>query len=205
MELVDRLTRLPHPADRVAGDEAGAGMGRLASLVRGAAGSSPHLAALIRRQGPWLREVASEPEAALAGILHEAAHGDGPAGPRLRVGKQRLGLLTALCDIGGVWPLETVTGALTAFADAAVEAALRDGLAAEFRRGTLAEDPQVFALAMGKMGAGELNYSSDIDLIMLFEHGPTATYGDRRAAVLRGRVPFQGRRLPACRRIATHR
>ena len=55
--------------------------------------------------------------------------------------------------------------------------ALTGGVAAEIRRGRLPgavpEDAQIaggmVALAMGKMGAGELNYSSDIDLICLFD------------------------------------
>ena len=185
MDLAHRTTRLPVPADRAAGREAAAGLGALAPLVEGAAGASPYLASLIRRQGHWLREAAGDPESALAALLAEAAGGDGPAGDRLRRTKQRVALLVALCDLGGAWTLEEVTGALTAFADAAVEVALSEALDAERARGRLDGDPRLFALAMGKMGAGELNYSSDIDLILLFEHGAPDTYADRRAAVLR--------------------
>jgi [glutamine synthetase] adenylyltransferase / [glutamine synthetase]-adenylyl-L-tyrosine phosphorylase len=83
----------------------------------------------------------------------------------------------ALADLGGVWPLEDVTGALTRLADTAVATALRAELDPLVARGKLpgmteadlATACGMVALAMGKMGAGELNYSSDIDLIMLFD------------------------------------
>ena len=185
MDLAGRIARLPHPADPEAGREAARDFGALAPLVEGAAGSSPHIAGLVRRQRGWLREAAGDPEAALAALIANARDGGGKAADRLRIGKQRLGLLVALCDLGGVWSLEEVTEALTAFADAATDAALGEALEAERARGRLAGEPGLFALAMGKMGAGELNYSSDIDLILLFEHGPPAGYAERRAAVLR--------------------
>ena len=185
MDLSGRITRLPHPVDPDAGREAAGNLGALSPLVEGAAGSSPHLAGLVRRQGAWLGEAAGDPEAALATLVADARSGEGKAADRLRISKQRLGLLVALCDLGGVWSLEEVTGALTAFADAAVHASLEEALDAERARGRLEGDPRIFALAMGKMGAGELNYSSDVDLILLFEHGPAARYAERRASVLR--------------------
>ncbi|MFZ1728422.1 MAG: glutamine-synthetase adenylyltransferase, partial [Albidovulum sp.] len=79
--------------------------------------------------------------------------------------------------LGGVWTLEEVTGALTGLADKAVDTSLRVLVAEEIRRGKIpgavredaATAAGVSALAMGKMGAHELNYSSDIDLICLFD------------------------------------
>ena len=95
----------------------------------------------------------------------------------LRRMKSEAALLIALCDIGGVWPVMRVTAALTDLAVASVQAALRYLLRQEAARGRLAppnpERPRtgsgLFVLAMGKMGAGELNYSSDIDLIVFFD------------------------------------
>jgi glutamate-ammonia-ligase adenylyltransferase len=94
----------------------------------------------------------------------------------LRRAKADVGLAIALADIAGVWDLIEVTRALTELADMAVESALgfllRD--AAGAGRMTLrdAADPTVggglAVLAMGKMGAHELNYSSDIDLMFFF-------------------------------------
>ena len=160
-------------------------MGALGPLVEGAAGSSPYLARLVRKHGDWLRDSSADPESVRDALVEEARSGPGKAAERLRTGKQRLALLVGLCDLGGVWSLADVTGALTAFADAATEAALDEALHVERVRGRLTDDPGLFALAMGKMGAGELNYSSDIDLILLFERGEVAGYADRRAAVLR--------------------
>jgi glutamate-ammonia-ligase adenylyltransferase len=96
---------------------------------------------------------------------------------RLRRMKSDASLLIALADIGGVWPVMRVTAALTALADATVGAAARHVLSDAAERGRLRPaDPArpedgsgLIVLAMGKMGAGELNYSSDIDLIVFYD------------------------------------
>ncbi len=174
-----RLTRRPIPFDR----DAGAGVARsfadlgpdLALLLAGAAGCSPYLNGLMAREGDWLRSaLVIAPETAFADLLAplDTVPLDG-LGPALRVAKRRVALLTALADLGGVWRLEAVTGALTTFADCAVDLSMRALIADEVRRGKLPGDAGPCAgmvtLAMGKMGAGELNYSSDIDLICLFD------------------------------------
>ena len=96
---------------------------------------------------------------------------------RLRVTKRRAALIIALADIAEIWPLARVTGALSALADASLSAALGHLLteAAASGRIELAhpqapeQDSGVIVLGMGKLGAHELNYSSDIDLIILFD------------------------------------
>src|SRR5204863_3282171 len=95
----------------------------------------------------------------------------------LRRAKAEAALLIALADIGGVWPVEHVTRALTEFADAALGAAVRYLLRGSAANGKLKpSDPAkpeqgsgYVVLAMGKMGAFELNYSSYIDLIVLYD------------------------------------
>ncbi|WP_421724210.1 bifunctional [glutamine synthetase] adenylyltransferase/[glutamine synthetase]-adenylyl-L-tyrosine phosphorylase [Bauldia sp.] len=95
----------------------------------------------------------------------------------LRQAREEVALLTALADLGGVWGLSEVTGALSKFADAAVGAAANFVLveAHNAERLTLpdpgrpAEGSGWVILGMGKYGADELNYSSDIDLIVLFD------------------------------------
>ena len=95
----------------------------------------------------------------------------------LRRAKAEAALLIALADIGGVWPVERVTRALTDFADAALGAAVRYLLRGAAAQGKLKPvnpaNPEqgsgYVVLAMGKMGAHELNYSSDIDLIVLYD------------------------------------
>jgi [glutamine synthetase] adenylyltransferase / [glutamine synthetase]-adenylyl-L-tyrosine phosphorylase len=146
--------------------------------------ASPYLWDLIRAEPARFLDVAeAEPDARFAALLAEvvrvgdAAATDAAVMTALRRLKSEAALLIALADIGGVWPVERVTRALTEFADAAVGAAVRVLLRAAVAQGRLrVRDPArpeagsgYVALAMGKMGAHELNYSSDIDLIVLFD------------------------------------
>ncbi|MGO4411085.1 MULTISPECIES: bifunctional [glutamine synthetase] adenylyltransferase/[glutamine synthetase]-adenylyl-L-tyrosine phosphorylase [unclassified Brevundimonas] len=143
--------------------------------------ASPYLAGLVRRWPERLRQILeTAPGTRLAEILAATDAIDGPADEAkapLRWLKAELHLLTALADLGGVWDLDAVTGALSRFADATAQAALRCLAHDQRRRGKLisaADDPRgpvpgLFVLAMGKGGAFELNYSSDIDLSLFFE------------------------------------
>jgi glutamate-ammonia-ligase adenylyltransferase len=195
-----RLRRCPHPFDRAAWAEERARHADLgpevADLIGAAASASPFLRGLARAEGAWLRAaLAAPPEGVVPSLLAALAEvpPDGLAGA-LRAAKRRVALYAALADLGGVWPLEAVTGALTALADRAVDLSLRALVAEEIRRGKLpgqgpddaATAAGMVVLAMGKMGAGELNYSSDIDLICLFDaarYGAEA--GEARAAFIR--------------------
>ena len=182
MTLAARITRLPIPFDPHAAAGLRADLAGFApevmELLAATAGCSPYLRGLMLREGDWLRQAVEVPEAALQATL-SAADGLTPdALPlALREAKRRVALLAALCDLGGVWPLEQVTGALTRLADTSVHLSLTALVAEEIRRGKLpgatpddaATAGGMVALAMGKMGAGELNYSSDIDLICLFD------------------------------------
>ena len=144
--------------------------------------ASPYLASLVRRDPCRLDAIlADEPDARLGDLLARTVQAAGlayeEAQAALRILKQALHLLTALCDLGGVWDLDQVTGALTRFADAAVAAALTVAARAELEAGRLirlgegAEGPVPgwFCIAMGKQGAFELNYSSDIDVSVFFD------------------------------------
>ncbi len=111
------------------------------------------------------------------------AEDDAEAQKILRTMKREGALLIALADIGGVWQLGEVTHALTKLADTAVQAAVDRALRAAAAAGKIKLDRNepgkgsgYIVLAMGKHGAGELNYSSDIDLIVLFER--TAPLGE---------------------------
>jgi glutamate-ammonia-ligase adenylyltransferase len=182
MTLADRIRRLPLAHDPAAAADLRASLPglepALLDLMAATAGCSPYLRGLMQREALWLPEATADPEAALDAALAAAGRAEWDALPAaLRQAKRRVALLAGLCDLGGVWPLETVTGALTRLADLAVHLALTGGVAEEIRRGRLPgavpEDAAaaggMVALAMGKMGAGELNFSSDIDLICLFD------------------------------------
>ena len=201
MSFAARLTRCPIPLDPAQAEDVRARFAAepsgIVELLAGTAGCSPYLAGLILREADWLdAALAGTPEAALAGALAvTAAEGSESLGPLLRRAKRRVALLAALCDLGGIWRLEEVTGALTDLADRAVHASLVALTADEIRRGRVpgaapedaATAAGIFALAMGKMGAAELNYSSDIDLICLFDetrHDP-GDVQEARAAFIR--------------------
>ncbi len=174
--LIARLTAAPRALDA----DSGAAVAErfdpaLRPLIAGAAGSSPYLARLIDREGDWLAEAAARaPEAALAEILAapQADAGLKAVGSALRLAKRRAALLVALADLGGVWGLDAVTGGLSDLADCAVQVAADAALAAETGgplKGMDAAQAGLVIIAMGKQGARELNYSSDIDLICLFD------------------------------------
>ncbi len=95
----------------------------------------------------------------------------------LRRSRRRIALLVALADLAGLWPLERVTAILSAFADLAVARSIDHLLLEATKRNEIdladAAQPSlgsgIVVLGMGKHGARELNYSSDIDLIVLFD------------------------------------
>lgn len=95
----------------------------------------------------------------------------------LRVCKRQVALLTASADISGVWPLEKITQTLSEFAGTALSLASSHLLRQLASKGAFTlkntENPEVGSglviLGMGKLGAFELNYSSDIDLIVLYD------------------------------------
>jgi glutamate-ammonia-ligase adenylyltransferase len=176
--FVARIVRAPRAFDAKKGEAAAQSLGAsgaLAELLMGAAGSSPYLAGLIDRERDWLAAALERPpEVALADEL--AALG-GEEGSRavssaLRRAKRRGALLIGLADLGGVWDLTAVTGALTDLADRALGVAAEAAFAQETAGPLKGASPAAagfIAIAMGKMGARELNYSSDIDLICLYD------------------------------------
>ena len=95
----------------------------------------------------------------------------------LRAAKRHAALAIAVADTLGVWDLEPVVVGLSDLADRAIEIAWRHALADQHARGKLPRadetDPLVgsglICLAMGKLGARELNYSSDIDLVVFYD------------------------------------
>jgi glutamate-ammonia-ligase adenylyltransferase len=154
------------------------------TILLGLAEFSPYLFDLIRDDPErLLRLMACDPESHLAALIEStsqealAAASEAEIMRLLRRMKSEAALLIALCDIGGVWPVMQVTAALTEIAVSSVQATLRYLLRQEASRGRLSppdkDRPEqgsgLFVLAMGKMGAGELNYSSDIDLIVFFD------------------------------------
>ena len=192
----------PARAARVKEVLAEAGFASEEPLLDAVFGNSPFLGRLAQRETGALGEYfAADPETVLnAAILfaHAAARAETEAQAMkdLRTAKRRAALVIAMADIAGLWDVNRVTRALTRFADACVGSALRWLLKQEAARGgprVAEEDCGLTVLAMGKYGAFELNYSSDIDLVVFYdgEKFPFAKRGDMRAAavdIVRGLV-----------------
>jgi len=126
---------------------------------------SPYLSGLAARHPAIVNLVRTD------GLEQTASHIiQPPAADRissaLRVQKQQMALAVGLADLAGAADLETVVTQLSAFADHALDHAIR---AAIEERTPGAEALGFAALALGKHGSLELNYSSDIDLILLFD------------------------------------
>jgi glutamate-ammonia-ligase adenylyltransferase len=181
--LADWLTDLA-PEQVAAIDDLIARFPLVKAILSGIAEASPYLFDLIRADGARaIRLLKSEPDGYLVQLIVNACRDVSAASSEadvmqlLRRMKSEAALLIALCDIGGVWPVMQVTAALTDLAVASVQSSLRFVLRQEAARGRLSppnadfpeQDSGLVVLAMGKMGAGELNYSSDIDLIVFFD------------------------------------
>ena len=156
---------------------------RVAELLTGIYSGSPYLSGLIDRDAARLqRLLVSAPGVRLEELRVElaaelqAARVRADAMRALREFKAEVALLTALADLGGVWPVLVVTAALTQCADAAVDGAVRFLFREAAARGQWWADGEgrvspsgYIVIAMGKGGAGELNYSSDVDLIVFYD------------------------------------
>ena len=171
----------------------------IGTLVGSLAESSPYLWELVTREPDrFLRLLLANPEQHFAALLRDHGHGaavskdEGEAMRELRRMKTEAALLIALADIGGVWSVMRTAHALTELADAAVNGAVGFALAEAGRAGRLVlkntTKPQAgsgyIVLAMGKMGAFELNYSSDIDLIVLYDPAAPALPTDAEPSTL---------------------
>lgn len=114
----------------------------------------------------------------------------------LRLAKSYCALLTAIADLGGVWTLEEVTGFLSETAEKCLTLATQYLLFDAHRRGELmhispdapAQGSGLFVLGMGKLGAFELNYSSDIDIIVLFDSAVVRYEGKQTAQQCYNRI-----------------
>ena len=157
------------------------GEGDALGALRAAAQHSDYIARVERRRPEVLEQLAGGPQGVLATALAamEAAGEIGGAldAPmrEMRRAKEAAHIAIAAGDLSGIWNLDDVVERLTQLADASVKTALRLAIRSAWASGSLGETrdsdemPGLFTLAMGKMGARELNYSSDVDLIVLFD------------------------------------
>lgn len=124
---------------------------------------SPFLSVLLDREATFVEALPGFAVDALAAV---AADPTLPLAQRLRVERRRIALLVALGDLSGAYDLRQVTRTLSDFADSALHRAI---VAAIEERTPGAEPVGFAAIALGKQGSHELNYSSDIDPILIYD------------------------------------
>jgi glutamate-ammonia-ligase adenylyltransferase len=173
-----------------------------AALLGALAGHSSYLAGLAEREtATLLRFAARGADAALELALDPLGRADPEAARAavaslLRQAKRQAALIIALADLTGQWSLDRVTGALSTLAESTIDYACAHLLREAANRGELrlpragTRDPRMVGkgsglvvLGMGKLGARELNYSSDIDLMVLYDP-EAATYHTERAGAV---------------------
>ena len=146
--------------------------------------ASPYLFDLARKQTGFLLELLQQPpESSLAAILESVDNLSCDTMDReclskeLRLAKARVALLCAIAETGKVWSSKKSSSALSDFADASLQAALRFCIREVFgltKTGPSDEklspsNSGICILALGKHGGRELNYSSDIDVVAFFD------------------------------------
>lgn len=144
---------------------------RAQKLIDAIGGCSPYLSRLAAADPQGLsRLLAAPPDVSLRALIAEAQAASAgetadAAKAALRRAKRKAALLFALADLGGVWDVGTAMRAWSDFADACVAAAFAKGLALAGAQGARG----LAVIAMGKLGAHELNYSSDVDLVVFYD------------------------------------
>jgi glutamate-ammonia-ligase adenylyltransferase len=113
----------------------------------------------------------------------DTIHDERSAMAALRLFKQRETLRIAYGDLVGLQRIDIITRQISYLADAICHAAVRFARRQQERRrgvplGPHGEPVPYCVLALGKLGGEELNYSSDIDLICLYD-GDGFTQGGR--------------------------
>jgi glutamine synthetase adenylyltransferase len=166
------------------------------ALLTAIFGNSPYLSQLVVNEAAHFSAVLADgPDSVFNKLLNDLA-GLGRAETDesslmrgLRQAKRRAHLTIAVADIIKAWPLEQVTSALSDFADVAVQSVVSYLLRAAHVTEELdlphPDEPTkgsgLVVLGLGKLGARELNYSSDIDLIVLFDLDIVRYRGKRTA------------------------
>ena len=176
-------------------------------MLRAIGGNSGYLADIGLREGDTLRLVWRQgPEAAIARAFERLSSIAPSAttaaiGDAMREAKRQVALAVAIGDIGGVLPLSRVTGALSRLAEETLQLAARHLLLRlHTQKRIRLPDPDgdpvrgsgLTILALGKLGGRELNYSSDIDLIVFYDPAaiasPQETIGENYTRLARDLV-----------------
>jgi glutamate-ammonia-ligase adenylyltransferase len=182
-DVLDAVVKaLQHTPELAAAADAVADMPKVKELLEATFSCSPFLSLLSQRDPSLLADcLVLDPDTHLADAQRALAEAVAQAPTTkevmtlLRRFKRRTALLTGLADLGGVWAKEATLSALSTAADAS----LQEAVAFLFRKAretgqvalpdTSSAAPGYFLIAMGKLGAMELNYSSDIDFMVFYD------------------------------------
>ncbi len=163
---------------------------RAGKCLASIAGNSPHLSRVILKDPATFQDVLRKnPETFFSDLLQSCESQAqntltiAEIMAVLRRAKTKAALTIAAADILGAWSLSDVTERLSQFADLALNLALKFCLQEAERNGhvALANEAKPEAhfglalIAMGKYGAHELNYSSDIDFTLFFDTDKVST------------------------------
>ena len=197
--LVDNIKSVPIPFDPEAAarlmetlsDQIETASPSSKALLKGVGGCSPYLSRLLISLGRDLNFIFNR---SMSACLEAASEKVLVAGNQdtleaqletLRAGKKIAAAATALNEVSGAVTTMDAAAALSGFADAAMTGAFRAALNSIVQKGFKPEIPDtpevnsgIAIIAMGKLGACELNYSSDIDLIVVFDPDAPALNGD---------------------------
>jgi glutamate-ammonia-ligase adenylyltransferase len=135
---------------------------RIGEALERARAQAPFLSMLLDREPA----IAAQLHAGTLDLTASSVDAAMPVARRLRLQRRALALTVAIGDLAGLLDLTAVTAALSAFADQALDEAIR---AAILERSPDALPIGLAAIALGKQGSRELNYSSDIDPILVFD------------------------------------
>lgn len=163
--------------------------GALRDFIAAVLTLSPYLREIANLDPAILASAISDPlEPQIEALISEArdcwkpddegnAPGEGQVMTRLRIVKRRVAFLVALADLTRIFDGRATTGWLSELAEVSVAAAINHLLLSTHESGKLklknvaapSEGSGLIVLGMGKLGASELNYSSDIDLVVFFD------------------------------------
>ena len=117
-------------------------------------------------------------------LVQRLRDGGRPLGSALRVARQLVLERLAVLDVERGADMQDITCAMTELAEASLELALAQAIVDQTARfgaprTAAGTDIEFWVVGMGKLGARELNVSSDIDLVYVYDEGRPDTTGAR--------------------------
>lgn len=167
-------------------------VGKNKALVNSLAGNSPYLGQLILRNPVFFKKLlVADPDQLFEELLEKSSikaattHKEKDFKTLIRALKSRAALLIAIADISGHWDLTGITLALSRLADLCLGLSLSHIFWHAMEKGQLAwpdgkpeaatpklsRNSGFVVLSLGKLGSNSLNYSSDVDLVLIYDEG----------------------------------